>query len=392
MADRKIFQLSGITTPALTHVLPVQDTSGVTEAVKVALSNLPISFPQQSALDLKDDAIMVVQSGHSFTKLMAVQKDGTGTWVRCRSVITSNLSYIDGCVSSVIDANTFKVGKIGDKVDTSGMTGLSANTVYYLASTTGTSINYTATEPSTVGEVYRELFRTDTLSGATILPGPGFAITGATSGGTAQIIVQDEGVNTATATTMNFVGTPVTVTNVGGVATVTITGGSGGGASASGSFSITSSSFLVIPLTGYTTNRKVKIRLLNMQASANGDELHMQVSSNSGSTFDAGGTDYKGIVNNGDANNSFNNAYAKLISSFFSTGTTDSFSGDVIIFTPSTTTFKPVFRWEFAGVDSLGTPRPITGGGARMAAQATTHVRFFTNGGTITGLFEVWPE
>ncbi len=269
MADRQAFQLTAITSPAQTFLIPLQDPAGTAELKYVTIANLklafalvkadvglsnvdntpdtgkPVSTLQQAALDLKaplaspaltgnptaptqapgnnttriattafvQDAITSVGSvsdwgdiggvlsnqtdlqaaldtkktilivnkvGHGFTVGMAVMKNTSGVWTRCQAVTSNNLSYADGIVIEVIDADNFKLGVSGEFFNTTGL-GLSTNTVYYLA-TSGSGINYTTTAPSGLGEVYKELFRTNAANQAYIMNWPGFEITTATSG------------------------------------------------------------------------------------------------------------------------------------------------------------------------------------------------------------------
>jgi hypothetical protein len=123
---------------------------------------------------------VITQASHGFTVLMAVKRNTSGTWIRCRATPTSNLSYADGLVSSVVDANTFILGQPGDVVDATGL-GLATDTPYYM-DTTSSGINYTATAPSAIGDVYKELFKTNAANQAYIMNWPGFEITTATSG------------------------------------------------------------------------------------------------------------------------------------------------------------------------------------------------------------------
>jgi hypothetical protein len=128
----------------------------------------------------KKDIQIITQAAHGFTVGMAVQRNTSGTWIRCRASNSSNLSYADGYVVAVVDSSTFKLGNKGDIFDATGL-GLSSNTIYYLATTTS-GVNYTTTAPSAVGDVYKEVFRTNAANQAYIIDGPSFEITTATSG------------------------------------------------------------------------------------------------------------------------------------------------------------------------------------------------------------------
>lgn len=137
----------------------------------------------QTALNNKKSINLIDTSStgaHGFTVGMAVQKATGGTWQRCRAVSTSNSSYIDGVVLSVPTSTTFVLGQPGDFFDATGL-GLASNTVYYL-STSSSGINYSSTAPSAIGEVYKEVFKTNAANQAYIINGPSFEITSASSG------------------------------------------------------------------------------------------------------------------------------------------------------------------------------------------------------------------
>jgi hypothetical protein len=184
---------------------------------------------------------------------------------------------------------------------------------------------------------------------------------------------------------------------------VRATGGGGGGVGDrrkmvnATSFSIGLSTYLNINLSTYSASyNKISVRFFDVISTANNDELHMQVSSDGGTTYDSGATNYLGTAHMGDAsfNPGSNGTYLILCTNVPAVGTApgEVVHGDVHAFRANITTNKPEFRWELIQARNDGTDKPITGGGRRNAIQATTHLRFFTNGGTITGYYEVWVE
>jgi hypothetical protein len=176
MADRQIYQLSGNTNPIPTDLVPVQNTSGATEAMKVALSDLPISNATAIALSNKVDEVVFTQTGTTYNIGWAVYKDSSGIWQRSNATSSGATSTVDGIIISVT-GNTFTVGLPNQKFNTTGLS-LAAGTTYYLAATTS-GFTYTSTAPSTVGQVYRELFRTNIANEATILDTDSYTIVNA---------------------------------------------------------------------------------------------------------------------------------------------------------------------------------------------------------------------
>ena len=135
------------------------------------------------------------KTAHGFAVGYAVYKDATGVWQRSNSSASAIAASVDGVVVEVVDANTFIIGTTGARFDTSSLS-LSAGTDYFLDPGTGTGINYTATEPTTVGQVSKIIFRTNTANEATISIEPGFEIvaaSGLTDGDKGDITVASSG-------------------------------------------------------------------------------------------------------------------------------------------------------------------------------------------------------
>jgi hypothetical protein len=82
----------------------------------------------------------------------------------------------------------------------------------------------------------------------------------------------------------------------------------------------------------------------------------------------------------------------KVLSNNFSNTAGNIVHGDFHVFRAASTSNKPTFRWEMIQIGNDGTTKPITGAASRNVVQDTTHIRFFTNGGTTTGFYEIWGE
>lgn len=229
MANREIAGLDPIPSPPQSYVLPVQITDGTLDPGKTTIAQLKtvmaitkgdvglgnvdnISFntimsqsgtlttktidggsntitniPQSAvtglvtALNNKENLILASKTGHGFGVGWAVYKDVTGVWQRSSALDTSIAQTSDGVIVSVTDANNFVVGRPGTKFNTTGL-GLTAGTKYFEA-ISGSGVNYTSTAPSSVGQVYRELFQTNTANEATVINGVGYEIVAPSGGG-----------------------------------------------------------------------------------------------------------------------------------------------------------------------------------------------------------------
>jgi hypothetical protein len=160
----------------------------------------------------------------------------------------------------------------------------------------------------------------------------------------------------------------------------------------SGTFSCTGSTPFDVDISAYTgTYRKITLRLYGMISTAATDGLHLQVSAD-GINFDAGSTDYKQLYNLADAAGGFPAPYLNIIPSIFSNTAGEIFWVDIDIVNAGSSSDKPTFRWAGAGTDNTHASRPITGGGRRDAVQLTKKLRCLSNGGTVSGGYELRGE
>jgi hypothetical protein len=175
-------------------------------------------------------------------------------------------------------------------------------------------------------------------------------------------------------------------------------GGSGGGSgsvklAASSAFSMTSSSYLIVNLSLYTSYNMIKIKLFDVISTASTDHIHMQVSTDNGATYDSAASAYIGQFARGDGSQANAGGVQLVLTDFISNIAGEVIHGEIQAFKPQSNTNKPSFRWEISQPMSDGTHHlPIVGAGRRNAIQDTTHIRLFTNGGTITGFYEIWGE
>lgn len=107
----------------------------------------------------KSTRLTIAQATHGFTVGNIIRWNGT-SYVKSQADSASN-AEVAGMVSTVIDANNFVLTLEGA---VSGLTSLTSGTSYFLdPSTAGV---YTATEPSTVGQVSKPLFVADSTTTA----------------------------------------------------------------------------------------------------------------------------------------------------------------------------------------------------------------------------------
>lgn len=89
----------------------------------------------------------ISQTGHGLAVGDVVKLTGADTYAKAKADTEANAEVV-GIVSAVADANTFTLAMGGD---ITGLSGLTAGSVYYLSDATAGAL--TATEPSTIGSV-----------------------------------------------------------------------------------------------------------------------------------------------------------------------------------------------------------------------------------------------
>lgn len=111
----------------------------------------------------------ITQTSHGLVVGNVVRYNGAA-YVKAQANSNAN-SEVYGMVSEVIDANTFRLVTEGY---VSGLSGLSAGTAYYLSPTTAGAI--TSTEPSTVGQISKPVFITDSISSGYVIQSRGIEV------------------------------------------------------------------------------------------------------------------------------------------------------------------------------------------------------------------------
>jgi hypothetical protein len=114
----------------------------------------------------------VTQSSHGFA-VGDVIKYASGAYAKAQADSVANAEAV-GVVSAVADVNNFTVTQTGY---VTGLSGLTANTVYFLSPSSAGAI--TATEPSTVGQVSKPVFFATSTSAGWVLSYRGMLISSA---------------------------------------------------------------------------------------------------------------------------------------------------------------------------------------------------------------------
>ncbi len=227
-----------------------------------------------------------------------------------------------------------------------------------------------------------------------------------TSGVTGSLAVSNGGVGTSTLTANaillgNATAAISAVANVtsGYVLTSNGTGSSPtfqAAAGASGLVLLTSGSVstatLDIVLTSYTAYRGLVLKLINFLPVTNNAGLYLRVSTNGGSSYDAGAGNYSyasGLVTTGgtplgDAV-STSAAQIALLTSAIGNGTASGVNCSIEILGQTNTAAWPIVQYDMTFISSDATPLiyRIYGGGIRRAAQDTDAIRILFSSGNI---------
>lgn len=128
----------------------------------------------------------VTQSSHGFAVGDVLKLSGT-TWAKAQAN-TAASAEVAGVVSGVTDTNNFNIAASGL---ITGLSGLTAGTVYFLSDSSAGA--YTATAPSTAGYIVRPVLLAVTTTSAIYLPYRGNEVGGGAGSGSSGItaVVQD---------------------------------------------------------------------------------------------------------------------------------------------------------------------------------------------------------
>jgi len=165
--------------------------------------------------------------------------------------------------------------------------------------------------------------------------------------------------------------------------------------------SATASSSSEITFTGLSsTYDSYQLVIHNLQPATDGSIFLMQTSTDGGSTYDSGASDYAwnsiGTNDGGtfDPEGSAGDTKISLIgdqsSEEMGSGTNETASGYIWIFNPSGTDYTKVF-YAFSYTDLVDDQCSVTGGGSRLSAADVDAIRLFMDSGNIsTGNFRLY--
>lgn len=167
---------------------------------------------------------------------------------------------------------------------------------------------------------------------------------------------------------------------------------SAGGLTLLNSGSVSSASTLDIVLTSYTAYRGFKVILGGFRPATDDVTLYLRFSSNGGSTFDAGASNYKFIgvsqhVGGQDTNSSSGATQINLTrdagSNRVGNATNEGVNLEVELYNLTSAAFYSRCNWRGAQMEAGGTDRYIHGCAFRLAAQDTDAIRFLFSSGNI---------
>lgn len=142
---------------------------------------------------------------------------------------------------------------------------------------------------------------------------------------------------------------------------------------------------LDIPLTSFIGYRGIIIELINAIPVTDQIDLWMRFSTNGGSSYDAGATDYKWAYNQTTSvNNAINSTGDTkiIVAQGIGNGTAEGVSATIKIMGQTNVAIKTKTNWQalaYSGASDV--PLPLTGGGYRDAAQDTDAVRLLPSSG-----------
>ena len=161
----------------------------------------------------------------------------------------------------------------------------------------------------------------------------------------------------------------------------------------------TASGSASIAFTGLSSTYRVyRVVMNNVQGAVDGGYLYMQTSTNNGSTYDSGSSDYQwsllwngwnGIGQNVDTADTL----MRLTNTNMGSGTNEKLSGEVRIYSPSSTTYTFITA-EVVYPDSLSASRyTLLSNGYRQSAADVDAIRFVhSNGNLSTGTFVLYGQ
>lgn len=159
----------------------------------------------------------------------------------------------------------------------------------------------------------------------------------------------------------------------------------------------TASSSASISFTGLSSTYRVyRIVMSNVQGAVDGGYLQIRTSTNNGSSYDSGASDYQwsyllngwnGINQNVDTADSI----IQVTNSNMGSGSNEKLAGEIRLYSPSSTTYT-FFTWEVFYPDSNSASRyTVMGNGYRQSAADVDAIQFIqSNGNLSTGTFTLY--
>lgn len=170
-----------------------------------------------------------------------------------------------------------------------------------------------------------------------------------------------------------------------------------GGMQLLASGSVSSAASLDIVLTSYTGYRGIVVELINFIPATDSVGLYCRVSTNGGSSYDSGASDYKyAFVRASSSANFLSNtssagAAQLLIGDVIGNGSSEGIDATVKFVGQANTAIKPKVRFEGALYEAGDILQRIFGGGHRNTAQDTDAIQFlFSSGNIASGTYAVY--
>jgi hypothetical protein len=158
---------------------------------------------------------------------------------------------------------------------------------------------------------------------------------------------------------------------------------------------VSSAATLDIVLTSYTGYRGIQIELINFIPATDNVNLHLRTSTNGGSSYDAGGSDYRyaylSIFNGGSSTQSSSAAAQIQIDNATGNGTAEGLSSTVKIMGQTNTAIQQRIIFDGDSFEASGDGVRVSGAGRRQAAGDVDAVRFlFSSGNIASGSYAVY--
>jgi hypothetical protein len=330
----------------------------------------------------------VTQAAHGFVKGEVLRTAPTaGTYAKAQADSDSN-AEVCGIVSEVIDANTFKLRVIGRQT---GLSGLVADTVYFLSHVTAGAL--TTTDPATIasGFVSKPVLLTDSTTSGVILTYRGINDGGAGDAGPVTLDGISD-VNAPSPTDQDI----LTWDNASSKWINQAAAGGGGGAWSLISTTNASASH-PIEFTGLSsTYYAYRLVFDNCTVSSDNQTLYLRTSSNNGTSYDGGATDYQYSIEGMNSANvaapARNTGNASIIMHGGSIGNAanESFGGEIIIMNPSDTEYTKVFLRMNFNSSNASEINYVRGVGERKSTTAVDAFSINAFAGTFTGTFKLY--